>query len=259
MIASGFFWSCVPVPEENPEPGIPVNSMLVKKIVESEPDGTTFTTEYTYVGKKISEITESDGKRTEITYEGDLITKEEEFNATDILLTRTTYVYDISENLVSYVDVTFDNDGDANDDSSGERWVYVHNANGTISYEEFIGDATSQTTHYIDGTITTNQYIENNVDPITMVAQVFTDTFTFDTKHNPYVNVIGYDKIYFAASDSPLNFVNNELSQTDQIDSNAAYLLESTSYTYTANNFPLTETITDRNGEVTGTANYTYY
>lgn len=259
LVSIGMLWSCVPVPEENPEPGIPVASMLLKKIVETDEDGLVTTDEFTYVGKKISQIVSTDGTKTIFTYEGDLIVKEETFDTANVLLERNTYTYSIGNNLSTYTNIIFDNDGDANDDSYGERWVFVYNLNGTVSYDEFVGDATSQTEHYIDGTITNTQYIENNVDPITMEAQTFTGTFTFDLKNNPFKNVVGYDKIHFAGADSPLNFNNNVLTQTDQIDSDAAVLLNRISYTYTTNNFPLTATTTNGADEVVSTEQFFYY
>ncbi len=211
--------------------------VLVKKITETDADGTVYTMEYFYTGNKINYSIDENGNRTNFIYDGDLVIREELFEGTT-LVEKTTYEYDASSKLRTYVVVNLVDD-------SGTKITYIHNA-GTILYQEYNGDSTTQNELGSSGTLSSTTHIENYTDPFTMEMQVFTGTFTFDTKNNYFKNIVGYDKVYFAESDMALNFSNNMLTHTDQIDSDPAYPIETLTYTYNTNDYP-TE-IVHRNG-----------
>lgn len=246
-----FFTSCIPNPEEDPDPVVNVNDILVKKVTEIGTNGVEYSVEFTYSGKKFAQSIDSDGIRTVYTYEQDLIVKEESYDGT-ILVEKATYVYDISNNLVTYVDLDYVT-------NSGERWVYVHNSNGTISYQEFTGDLDEQTQADVTGSISGTQYIENTIDPITQQTQVFTEVFTYDTKNFPFKNVTGLSKVCFVGSESTTNNNNNIISQTDQIDDATPEILYNIAYVYNTNNFPVTSTVTSGNGVIRNTEKFIYY
>jgi hypothetical protein len=227
----------------------PVNTTVrVKKITETDFDGTVFTTEYFYIGNKLNYLVDSDGIRTNFTYEGDLIMKEEVKDGTEIL-EQYFYTYDNNNKLVTYVFLDLV-------DNIGLKIVYIHNADGTISYQQYKGDSNSQDELDYDGTISNNRYIENIINPITQEPQVFTSTFTHDDKNNPFKNVIGYSKVYFAESDEALNYSNNWLTRTEQIDSETPTLSETYIYSFDNLNYPNYPTkIIHNNG--TGIEEYT--
>lgn len=249
VMAMGIFASCVPYPEENPDPVTPVNKMFLLKLVETLPDETTSEMVFTYADKKIVEINDSDGTKTVFSYQDDLITKRQEFSGTT-LLNQDDYVYDISENLISLVNQDFTT-------SVGTRWVYVHNANGTISYQQFTGDLLTQNQLELNGLISSNKLEESITDPVTNEVNVYRTTYAFDLKNNPLMNVVGYNKIYFANTDSALNYVNNVISQTDQTNDETPVLRYTNEYEYTPNNFPYKRN-TKQGGVLVATANYFY-
>ncbi len=248
FVSIGLFWSCIPNPAENALPGTAPENVLVKQLIETDAHGDVTTIDFTYLDKKIVTATGSDGLVTTYTYNGDLITKETTMDGAT-LADEITYVYDISNNLVSstWVDYT---------DSSGSRVVYVHNADGTVSYQEFYGDTLIQDEVGEDGLINATQFIANVIMP----ANVDTETFTYDANNNPFKNILGYGKISFAHSGEPLNYTNNITSVVHSNTLGLSEVLSHTTYTYTDNNhFPITETSTDANDVVTDMVKYIYF
>lgn len=209
----------------------PVNTTVrVKKITETESDGTVFSTEYFYIGNKINYLLDSDGIRTNIIYEGDLIKKEEVVDGTNIL-EQYFYTYDSSNSkLMTYVYLDLV-------DNIGLKIEYTHNTNGTITYQQYKGDSNTQDEIDYNGTISNNRYIENTINQLTLEPQIITNTFTYDNKNNPFKNIIGYSKIYFSESDEALNYNNNLLTKTRQIDSETPEEIENITITYGIGNY----------------------
>jgi hypothetical protein len=206
----------------------PVNTTVrVKKITDTDADGTVSTIEYFYNGNKIVYAIDSEGLRMNIFYDGDLIAREEWLQGTT-LVAKVFYNYENSK-LVTYQDLDLV-------DNIGKKITYEHNANGTISFTEFSGDITTQDEIQSTGTISNTKLVRNIIDPITLEAQVYTNTFTFDAKNSPFINIVGYDKIYFADSEESLNYLNNITTNTEQIDAEPSTLFETITYTYGSGN-----------------------
>lgn len=246
-----FFTSCIPNPEEDPDPVVNVNDILLKKITVTDLNGEVYSVEFTYSGKKLAQSINSNGTRVVYTYEQDLLVKEETFNGTT-LVDKATYVYDISSNLITYIEFDYES-------TTADRWVYVHNSNGTISFENYTGDLAEQTEAVSTGTISATQYVENNINPITQLPEVITDVFTYDSKNNPFKNVTGFSKIIFTGSDSTSNYLNNILTVTSQIDDTTPVVANNNTYVYNANNFPISSSTTTIGGVLSSTQKYTYY
>jgi hypothetical protein len=79
--------------------------------------------------------------------------------------------------------------------------------------------------------------------------------FTFDTKNSPFKNVSNYDVFKFLDEENEIGSVNN----VTKVTLNPNYILNTITRTYNANDYPLTETIYDSNGEVDKIKTYTYY
>lgn len=250
-MALGIFASCVPYPEENPDPIPPASSMFLYKMIQTNLDGTTYQQDYTYEDSKIVKVEDSNGKRRVFTYnELDQISKIEVYTD-DMLVETNDFVYDISENLISLIKVNLTT-------SVGTKWVYVHNADRTISYQKFSGDDQTQTDLKSTGVISATKRVETITDPVTTEETVYTTTFAYDLKNNPFVNIVGYDKMYFADIDVPLNLSNNIISQTSQINDEEITINYTNDYiTYTDNNFPFKMNV-EQGGLVVSTINYFY-
>lgn len=226
----------------------PVNTTVrVKKITDTDADGNVLSIEYFYNGNKIVYSIDSEGLRMNIFYDGDLIAREEWFQGTT-MVEKIFYTYDNSK-LVTYQVLNLV-------DNIGQKITYDHNANGTISFTEFSGDLTTQDEIESTGTISNTKLVRNMINPITLEQQVFTSTFTFDAKNNPFKNIVGYDKIYFADSEESLNYLNNITTNTKQIDAEPSTLYETLIYTYGTGNTADYPTIIIYN-DGTGTELYT--
>jgi len=230
----------------------PNADLLVKKITETAANGSVSTTEYFYSGNRLNYSLDSDGKRTNYLYSGDLLAEEDVLNGTT-LIEKTTYSYNASSKLDTYVNIDIVAD-------TGTKITYTHNAGGTISYQEYSGNSSAQEVVGSTGTLSSTRHIENSINPDTLEPQIFTGEFTFDDKNNPFKNIIGHDKIYFADSDMPLNSNNNVLTHTDQIDAEPSYILETMTYTYDpVTNYPTKIVTKNGAGNIQSTEDIIYY
>ncbi len=231
----------------------PNATVLVKKITDTDADTTVESMEYFYTDdNKLDYTIDGYGNRTNYTYNSaDLLIEEITYVGTSAtIIEKSTYAYNASSKLETYVNIY----GDV-----GTRITYDHNSDGTIDYQEYSGDSSSQDVLGSNGTLSITRHIENYTDPFTLESQVYTGEFTFDSKNNPFKNVIGYDKVYFADSDMALNFANNVLQHTDQIDSDPAYILETLSYTYNSANYPTQIVHRGTTGDIESTEDIVYY
>jgi hypothetical protein len=203
---------------------VDTSGILVTRIIETYDDNSTYTTEYVYSGNKIVSASGSDGYEM-FTYTGNLITKIEFFLSDNTLDQVETYSYDSSDRLISLVRVY------PTETSWGDKQTYTYNTNGTISVSFYSGNYTSQTNLDRTGEIT---FLNGEISQIT-TSDGNTDNYTYDNKINPFKNVLGFNKFYFidALTDGNLNNVTEMTSSTI----GGSYV---NSYTYNANNFPLT-------------------
>jgi len=208
------------------------DDVLVSKTIETYAlDGSVVTSDYTYSGKKLVQETDDDGVITKFTYTGDLITKVEYFDDLGVLVEKETFSYDSSSKLISYVRLElFNNDG--------IKDTFVYNSNGTVTGSRFSGDLSIQDDFYGTSII----YFTNNevskIEEYSDVGDLYaTRLYTYDTKVNPFKNIIGFDKIQFV--DNEALGINHNIVTDDYTDSGLPTPY-TTTYTYNANNFPLT-------------------
>lgn len=248
-VAAVFMMSCSGSDDTTP---VQNETVLVKKIIETDEDG-TITTVLTYNGTKLVEITNNEGYRQVITYTGNLITEWKSYQGTELVIT-DTYVYNTDNKLVTYTSI------DNTEEAYHEKITYVHNADGSVDYKEYTGNTpTSINVLSMEGKILANKFTENvSFDGVNVTH---TATFTFDGKNNPLKNVTGYDKIAFVNTMESLNHTENITSVTSSSSNNqSAPKLETTYvYTYDAKNYPLTVVETDViDTNSTITTQYTY-
>ncbi|OAZ05336.1 hypothetical protein [Flavobacterium succinicans] len=199
----------------------PTASILVKKM-STVNNGKTYTQDFTYSGNKIVSTVDSDGNKTAYTYTGDFITKivdtdnkgavdyTIEFSYTNSKLTsKTTY-----ESGAQYK----------------YRTKYVHNTDGTISYEEFrtaVATGVEQEYGYIGkytykgGNLIKNEYLYYGSEN--------TASYEYDTKNTPFKNVLGFNLLLEEDMTSN-NIVKITYSKSKDVISNT--------YIYNADGFP---------------------
>ncbi|WP_395057241.1 hypothetical protein [Flavobacterium sp.] len=243
------FTSCSKNEDEPAIPTVDPNGILLKRSVETDSNGANigavFTLNYIYNGNKLVRINDSDGDYEIITYTGDLITKWEYFISPAVLDLTVNFTYNVNNDLIKAISI---NHGEATTYPANYvgKTNFTHNSNGSISFQEYNGNLTAQTTAVSNGTITSGSIVTNEINP----ASTVTETCSYDTKNHPLKNVLGYNKIIF--NDFFNNSSNNFISIT-----NYQGDLEEASYTYNTNNFPITE-IYKMNSVTQSTTQYFY-
>lgn len=159
---------------------------LLKRVVATSSDGASTTTMYTYIGSKIVSI---DGvlKHTDFTYDNDLITKIVVFDKQNQLSETIEYSY-VGGQLVQVKSL------------NNYRISYVHNLDGTISFEKFILDSDNPeikvshgTLHFQNENLIKSETIADDTPEGTISTSSV--SFDYDSKNNPMRNVLGYRKL----------------------------------------------------------------
>ncbi|HEY4617534.1 MAG TPA: hypothetical protein VIH09_05015 [Flavobacterium sp.] len=220
---------------ENEKVDIPdVNSsLLLKRMIVTDEDGSSFTLNYTYNGNQLVAITDSEGEGTIYwTYDQDMITKMEIKLSDGLVFQRNTYTYDANKRLVGFVRV----DPEYNE---GFREEYTYNSDNTIAVKAYSGDDNTQT--IFDGTATIT-FADGEVAEYVSTYGV-DYSYTYDTKNNPAKNILGLNKISFIDGEAS-GILHNIISTS--VENN----VQSTSvFTYNSQDYPLTEVATDSNGK----------
>jgi len=193
-------------------------------------------TYFTYNGNKIvSDI--YDGKSKNIyTYTGDFITKVESFDYAKLTYTMD-YSYtngkltSVTEKETSYPSVTTN---------------FIHNTDGTVLYSSIYGKGKLT---FKDGNLIEDAS-ENNG----------TETYEYDTKNNPFKNVLGVSLLLYNYKESGAHLntaKNNYIKRTDKYNGIIS-VLSTSIITYNSNGYPIVDS--ENNEGLTGFyASYKYY
>lgn len=159
---------------------------LVKKIIEIKADETSSTTVFTYNGREIVSI-DGDQKHTDFTYTGDLITKIETLNKTNEIHKTVEYIY-VEEKLTCAKS------------PNNYRINYIHNSDGSISYEKLAIDSGIQEVrlfhgilYFQNGNFIRDERILDNTE--VGVLSKYIISFEYDSKNNPLNNIKGHNKL----------------------------------------------------------------
>jgi hypothetical protein len=174
---------------------------LLKKIVEVSVDGSSNITLLTYDGNKIANIDKFD-KHSEFYYIGDLITK--------------IVVLDKTNQQVNTVQYSYLN-GQLSKITSSEKYVinYIHNSDGTVSYEKLTKDSNNNDVRINHGTlyfqsgnlIKDDKFLDDAGQGI--LAENIT-SFEYDSKNNALSNILGYNKLLdYSKTISANNVISN--------------------------------------------------
>lgn len=237
--------------EETPAP-VDLTAILPTKVTEKKSDGQTFTTVYTYDGKKLKKEEKPVTNESVVyTYNGDLISKAEEYSGTTITL-RREFTYEngkmTAEKITNYKIAT----------PAVSTTVYEYPSDNNVKFTRLGG--------------LYDVYVSNNgnvaVASRTQGAVLRKFTNSFDGQNNPYKNIKGYLKInsflFMEGNFGNNNLTNSASSQTGVISGTYTSAVVNT---YNSNNF-LTKAVrteitmlsstTPPNTPVTSTSTYTY-
>lgn len=191
-------------------------TILPTKIVENYGDGETFVSNYYYDGTKVIKITHNDGTEEQFTYTADRLSMIKYYEDGE-LVEEDTFTYNSNGQLTTYLSIDLDYDW-------GYKTLYTYNADGTIGTAEYYGDAAAQDELNYNGVIT---FQNNNLTTVTGGGE--TITYTFDTKHDPFINATSYADIILGYQEGG---VNNVLSY------NASDENSTTVYEYNSSDYP---------------------
>lgn len=159
---------------------------LLTKVIEVNEDESTSTIDFTYDGNKIVTI-ESEISTKTFTYTGNLITKIVELNKTTQLSKSCDYIY-VGNELTKVI--------------SSDNYIlnYIHEPNGTVSYEKTTTDVTNAIVLLEHGTlyfqnqnlIKFEKTLDNTEDNILIKETL---EFAYDKKVNPLKNITGFTKL----------------------------------------------------------------
>lgn len=224
----------------------PTPSILVKKITEYE-NGLPVSRDVLYNGNKIVSITETDGSQREFTYNGNQIVKIEEFDKNGLSEGPIEFGY-TNGLLTSYVETY--------DDLYKYKTKYIHNNDGTVSYEQFKVNISTGVEEE-DGQTGKLTFKDGNLIKAERSHDQFSsvEIYEYDTKNSPFKNVVGWSLILEDEATT-----NNVIKRTYISGSDVNPYTSETiySYEYDANNYPTERVATFPNGNSTSTETTQY-
>lgn len=207
---------------------------LLKKIVEISVDGSSNTTLLSYDGNKIVNIDKFD-KHSEFYYTGDLITKIVESDKTNQHVNTLQYLY---------------LNGQLSKITSSDNYVinYIHNSDGSVSYEKLTKDSQNKDVKINHGTlnfqsgnlIKDDKFLDDAGQGILAKNSI---SLEYDYKNNALNNILGFEKLLnYSKTISPNNDVAStetsyvkHLAEDQVISSIKTY---NNKYTYNLNGYP---------------------
>ena len=208
---------------------------LLKKVVEVSVDGTSNTTLLTYDGNKIVNIDKFD-KYFEFYYTGDLITKIVELDKTNQHLNTSQYLY---------------SDGQLSKITSSDNYVlnYIHNSDGSVSYEKITKDSNNIDVRINHGTlyfqsgnlVKDDKFLDDAEKGILAENSI---SFEYDYKNNALSNILGYNKLLdYSITISSNNVISSsEISSVKHIDDDqviSSIKINKSKHQYDSNNYPI--------------------
>lgn len=217
----------------------PVTPDSVQVVMPSEVktlSGPNFTNEVTtywqYFGRHVVSTSDSNGNYREYTYDNNFIKTIRTYLANSTMHSTETFVYNGDDQLTSSVIVGA---------TTGEKHLYTHNGDNTISVTTYQGSNTVQNEVQSTGLITFQNGEVVKTETFYNDGVTRTSIFTYDDKLKPTANVSGFDKISFAYANARerKGALHNMLTETQTYLATEATFVERI-YTYNAAGFPLT-------------------
>ncbi|WP_395050282.1 hypothetical protein [Flavobacterium sp.] len=207
---------------------------LLKKIVEISVDGSSNTTLLSYDGNKIVNIDKVD-KHSEFYYTDDLITKIVESDKTNQHINTLQYLY---------------LNGQLSKITSSDNYVinYIHNSDGSVSYEKLTKDSNNNdvrinhgTLYFQSGNLIKDDKFLNDAGQGILAKNSI--SLEYDYKNNALNNILGFEKLlnYSKTISSNNDIAGNETSYVkhlaeDQVTSSIKTY--NNKYTYNLNGYP---------------------
>ncbi len=214
---------------------------MLKKIVEVSVDGSSNTTTLTYNGNKIATIDKVD-TFSEFYYTDDLITKIVESDKTTQHINTLDYSYSNGK----LVKIT---------SSDNYMLNYIHNSDGTVSYEKLTKDSNNNDVKIYHGTLyfqnenlIKDDKILDNAGKGILAKNILSKQY--DNKNNALNNILGFNKLldYSKTISSNNDISSTETSSVKNIDDDqviSAVKIYNSKYQYNSNGYP-TEIVSEK-------------
>lgn len=206
---------------------------FLKSLVETSDVGSAKTTNFIYNGPLLTTIEDDNIVKT-FTYSSDLITE----------ITTTNK----STKEKKIVDYTYENGKLKTVKSAGDYSInYTHNSDGTVSYEKFdismiiVGFMIQHGVLYFKNGNLTKE--ERFIDTVGVgVLSKYIVYYEYDSKNNPFYNIVGYDKLLdqegvVSSNNYIISTVETTVETSDQIISAASFFKNT--FKYNALNYPI--------------------
>ena len=240
ILASSFLLSCSTNSSTDNSNNPSSNGLLVKTFTDS---GGTIST-YNYNGNKGTYISGSDGSTATLTYNGDLIIKEESTGGSGSNYINT---YNYSNNLLT--SSTYNSN--STNSSYNYNSTYTYNSDGSITenqistYTNSSGNTTNSSSKYVRFYSQGNCVKEDRYSTISGVMTLSeTTTYTYDSFNYPFKNITG---IYTMENPQTVASVNNEISATRKNASGVITYTSQSTYQYNSQNYPISVAETTTN------------
>lgn len=243
-------------------------SAIVPKTVKySDIDNPSENTLYTsnYDGIKLLSTTDEAG-RSDYTYDGNLLVKEinydtESEKGKDVISDETTYTYTNGKLTSSTYVESFSASFPTGEYKS--RKVYTHNTDGTVKVEIYRTNSKTgleEKSNYFEVLTYANGNLVKSVETNTDSNTTFTAVYEYDTKNNPFKNVLGYNLLIdHSEGEGSLSSVNNVVKYTATYSDNSDVSVYKSEYVYDANGYPTKSTSYKKDGvKIYNTNEYTY-
>lgn len=210
------------------------DTILLKKYITTIANGNVSTHTITYNGNKIVDLTQQEtGNKSVYTYTGNLITKVNSYNNIGSLTWSTNYFYNRG-NLIKIEKVS------SLAPTIIGRATYTHSSVSTI--DVVYSDVNSITNEETIRTWSSKYYFSNGnlikkeiIDINNGNYYIATNTYLFDSKNNPFKNVLGFNKI----QEDDFNVSTNNLIGGVLSNNQAGSTIRKNSYLYNADDFPV--------------------
>ncbi|WP_394758645.1 hypothetical protein [Flavobacterium sp.] len=231
--------------EDDSVQSVDSNNILLKKSISANGSSSS-TLEYVYSDNKLLRININSGSYITHTYTGDLITRGAQYN-NNVLSVETIYEYDSNNKMISAKSLSYDN-------LIASKIVYNYNLDGTIQYEVYRGNFSSQNTLSGTGKMWLNSDSEIfKKEEYQNGVLTYRKENTFDTGNSVFKNVTGFDKLFLSDSGKKRNLISSQTHDSN----NVLVTGYSDVVTYNQNNYPTSAIRTLRTGS-TSTIQYFY-
>lgn len=203
---------------ENQEEIKPATSILVKKIIHTYRNNEVEISTIKYNGNKIISRSTEGGFIATYTYTGDVITKIEE-RVNDRLQRSLEYFY-LNGKVIRQIE---------NDNLETDSRTFTYNTNGTVSYarSRTRGENTTGLLTFENGNLIKNEEFFAGQFPSSSIYE-----FAYDTKNNPFKNVIGFNLLFDTNRDT---FSSNNMVKDGSAGNGA---VDTRMYKYDVNGYP---------------------